>query len=394
MTAESGPSLPGSAGVVVVGGGVMGASIAFHLAEAGVEDVLLLERGALGGGSTVKAAGGVRAQFSDPVNIALGMRGLDAFEDFPNRPGQEIDLHQPGYLFLLTDPEQVRVYEQSVALQNAMGVPSRMLTPEEAKALSPAMDVTGVLAASFHARDGYCSPESVVQGYASGARRHGATVLTGIEVTDIRVEDGVIRSVVTDRGEVRTAAVVCAAGAWSKSIGAMAGVGLPIEPLRRQILVTEPLSDEQAARFPIGMPMTIDAGSTFYLHREGPAILLGMSYRDEEPGFREDYSDAWLPDLTATIERCCPDLLDVGIAHQWVGFYEVTPDHNALVGESESVSRFLYAAGFSGHGFLQGPAIGEVIRDLYLHREPPIDVTPFTADRFAAGLLRGEVNIV
>jgi sarcosine oxidase subunit beta len=174
----------------------------------------------------------------------------------------------------------------------------------------------------------------------------------------------------------------------------MAGVGLPIEPLRRQILVTEPLSDEQARRFPIGMPMTIDAASTFYLHREGPAILLGMSYQDEEPGFREEYSDAWLPHLMEAIERCCPDLLDVGIAHQWVGYYEVTPDHNALVGESETVSRFLYAAGFSGHGFLQGPAIGEVIRDLYLHRDPPIDVTPFTADRFAAGLRRGEVNIV
>lgn len=394
MTTEAAAPLPQTAGVVVIGGGVMGASIAFHLAEAGVPDVLLLERGALGGGSTVKAAGGVRAQFSDPINIALGMRGLEAFEDFPNRPGQVIDLHQPGYLFLLTDPDQVRVYEESVALQNSMGVPSRMLSPEEAKALSPAIDTAGVLAAAFHARDGYCSPESVVLGYATGARRHGATVLTGVDVTGIRVADGRIEAVLTDRGEVRTGSVVCAAGAWSKQIGGMAGVDLPIEPLRRQILVTEPLSDAQAEIFPAGMPMTIDAASTFYLHREGPAILLGMSFQEEEPGFREDYSDAWLPDLTEAIERRCPDLLDVGVAHQWVGFYEVTPDHNALVGESADVSRFLYAAGFSGHGFLQGPAIGEVVRDLYLRREPPVDVTPFTAERFATGTLRGEVNIV
>ena len=394
MTTDGGPALPHAAEVVVIGGGVMGTSIAFHLAEAGVSDVLLLERGALGGGSTVKAAGGVRAQFSDPVNIALGMRGLAAFEDFPNRPGQVIDLHQPGYLFLLTDPDQVRVYEESVALQNSMGVPSRMLTPEEAKELSPAIDITGVLAAAFHARDGYCSPESVVLGYATGARRHGATVLSGVGVVGVRVEDGRVTSVITDRGEVRTSTVICAAGAWSKDVGAMVGVDLPIEPLRRQILITEPLSDAQAEHFPVGMPMTIDAASTFYLHREGPAILLGMSYQDEEPGFREEYSDAWLPVLTESIERRCPDLLDVGIAHQWVGFYEVTPDHNALVGESAEISRFLYAAGFSGHGFLQGPAIGEVVRDLYLHREPPIDVAPFTADRFASGRLRGEVNIV
>ena len=394
MTTDGAPSLPPSAEVVVIGGGVMGTSIAFHLAEAGVTDVLLLERGHLGGGSTVKAAGGVRAQFSDPVNIALGMRGLDAFEDFPHRPGQVIDLHQPGYLFLLTDPDQVRVYEESVALQNRMGVPSRMLTAHEAKALSPAIDTTGVLAAAFHARDGYCSPESVVLGYATGARRHGATVLSGVGVSGVRVEDGQVVGVVTDRGEVRTGAVICAAGAWSKEVGAMVGVDLPVEPLRRQILITEPLSEEQAERFPVDMPMTIDAATTFYLHREGPAILLGMSYRQEEPGFREEYSDAWLPDLTEAIEQRCPDLLDVGIAHQWVGFYEVTPDHNALVGESGDVSRFLYAAGFSGHGFLQGPAIGEVMRDLYLRREPPIDVAPFTADRFAAGVLRGEVNIV
>lgn len=387
-------TVPEQASVVIVGGGVMGTSIAFHLAEAGVPDVLLLEQAQLGSGSTCKAAGGVRAQFSDPVNIALGLRGLDAFERFTERPGQEIDLRQPGYLFLLSTPEQVAVYEESIALQNAMGVPSRMMSAHEAKALSPSIDITGVLAAAFHARDGYCSPESVVLGYATGARRHGATVLTGVDVMGIRVVDGCIEAVLTDRGEVRTGNVICAAGAWSMQIGAMAGVDLPIEPLRRQILVTEPLSEEQAKTFPADMPMTIDAATTFYLHREGPGILLGMSYQGEEPGFCEDYSDAWLPDLTEAIERRCPELLDIGIAHQWVGFYEVTPDHNALVGESRDVTRFLYAAGFSGHGFLQGPAIGEVIRDLFLHREPPVDVTPFAAERFAAGLRRGEVNIV
>ena len=394
MTEAAVAPLPAEAEVVVIGGGVMGASIAFHLAEAGVRDVLLLEKGDLAGGSTSKAAGGVRAQFSDPVNIALGMRGLDAFEDFPRRPGQEIDLHQPGYLFLLTDPEQVAVYEQSVALQNAMGVPSRMLTASEAAALSPGVDMTDVLAASFHVRDGYCSPESVVMGYASGARRHGATVRPHVAVTGLDVSAGQVSAVHTEHGTVQTGSVVCAAGAWSQAIGEMAGVHLPVLPLRRQILITEPLSDEVSAVLPDTMPMTIDAATTFYLHREGPAVLLGMSYQGEEPGFREDYSEEWLPDLMSAVERRCPALLDVGIAHRWVGFYEVTPDHNALIGESSQVSRFLYAAGFSGHGFLQGPAVGEVIRDLYLGHTPVVDVAPFTAERFAHGTLRGEVNIV
>ena len=372
----------------------MGTSIAFHLAEAGVTDVLLLEQAQLGSGSTCKAAGGVRAQFSDPVNIALGLRGLDAFERFPERPGQEIDLRQPGYLFLLTTPEQVAVYEESVALQNGMGVPSRMLTPQEAVALSPAVDPDGLLGAAFHQRDGYCSPESVVLGYATGARRHGATIRTGVTVTGISTDGGEITGVETDQGTVRTGVVVCAAGAWSREVGAMAGVDLPVEPLRRQILISEPLPPSLLDVLPDTVPMTIDAGTTFYFHREGPGLLLGMSYQEEEPGFRNDYSEEWLPTLMEAIAQRAPALLDLGIAHRWVGMYEVTPDHNALLGESGGISRFLYATGFSGHGFLQGPAVGEVIRDLYLGTDTIIDVAPFAADRFASGLRRGEVNIV
>lgn len=387
-------TLPERASVVIVGGGVMGTSIAFHLAEAGVHDVLLLEMAQLGSGSTCKAAGGVRAQFSDPVNIALGLRGLDAFEAFPERPGQEIDLRQPGYLFLLTTAEEVAAYEQSVALQNGMGAASRLLSPDEAVALSPAVAPDGILAAAFHQRDGYCSPESVVLGYATGARRHGATIRTGVTVTGITVRDGAITAVQTDHGIVATDAVVCAAGAWSRDVGTMASVELPVDPLRRQILISEPLPDGLRRLLPDTMPMTIDAGTTFYFHREGPGLLLGMSYQEEKPGFRTEYSEEWLPDLMSAMERRAPALLDLGIAHRWVGMYEVTPDHNALLGESASVSRFLYATGFSGHGFLQGPAVGEVIRDLYLGREPFLDVSPFSTDRFAEGSLRGEVNIV
>jgi glycine/D-amino acid oxidase-like deaminating enzyme len=387
-------TVPAEAAVVIIGGGVMGTSIAFHLAEAGVGDVVLLEQAQLGSGSTCKAAGGVRAQFSDPVNIALGLRGLDAFERFPQRPGQEIDLRQPGYLFLLTSAEQVAAYEESVELQNRMGVPSRILTPQEAVALSPAVDPGGLLAAAFHQRDGYCSPESVVLGYATGARRHGATIRTGVTVTGIITHGGEITAVETDQGTVRAGTVVCAAGAWSRQVGAMAGVDLRVEPLRRQILISEPLPGDLLALLPESVPMTIDAGTTFYFHREGPGLLLGMSYRQEQPGFRTEYSEDWLPDLMAAIAERAPALLDLGIAHRWVGMYEVTPDHNALLGESADVSRFLYATGFSGHGFLQGPAVGEVIRDLYLGTEPFLDVAPFAADRFAAGLRRGEVNIV
>ncbi len=388
--------LPERADVVVVGGGVMGASTAFHLAEAGV-GVVLLERASLAGGSTSKAAGGVRAQFSDPLNIALGARGLEAFARFGERPGQEIDLHRNGYLFLLTRPDDVAGYEAAVGLQNDLGVPSSMLTPAEAAALVPGLRTDDVLAAAYHAGDGYCSPESVVLGYAGGARRHGAAVLTRVEVLGLDAAGSGAVAVRTSRGTVTADAVVCAAGAWSGEVGAMAGVDLPVTPLRRQILVTEPLPAALGGALPASMPMTIDAASTFYLHREGPGVLLGMSWPGERPGFRLDVDDAWLPDLTAAIERRAPGLLDVGIATAWAGLYEVTPDHNALLGEAASPAcggRFLYATGFSGHGFLQGPAVGEVLRDLYLGRAPFVDVTPLSADRFVRGETRPERAIV
>lgn len=387
-------SLPASAEVVVIGGGVMGASTAFHLAEAGVTDVLLLEKDSLACGSTSKSAGGVRAQFSDAVNIALGLRSLPAFEQFSTRPGGEIDLHQVGYLFLHTDEAAWQVAQEAVALQNSMGVPTQLLTAAEAGALSRGVDVSDVIGATFHPRDGYCSPENVVQGYAAGARALGATVRVGVGVTGIESRDGEITGVVTSEGVVATSAVVCAAGAWSREIGSWVGVDLPVQPLRRQIIVTEPLSEDLLALYPMDSPMTIDAASTFYLHREGPGLLVGMSYQDETVGFHDGFTEDWLPDLLEAMERRAPALLDVGIAHRWAGYYEVTPDHNAVIGEASSASRFLYATGFSGHGFLQGPAVGEVMRDLYLHREPVVDVSSMSAERFTAGDTLYELNIV
>ena len=377
--------LPDAAQVVVVGGGVMGASAAFHLAEAGVRDVLLLERDALACGSTSRSAGGVRAQFSDAVNIRLGARSLEAFERFGTRPGAEIDLHQVGYLFLHTEPTAYQEAQRAVDLQNSLGVPTQLLTAAQAARLNPGVVTDDVLGATFHPRDGYCSPESVVQGYATAARSLGATVRTGVEVTGIETSGGEVTAVTTSAGTVRTGAVVCTAGAWSAPFGDMVGAALPVEPLRRQIVVTEPLGPDLLGLFPEDTPMTIDAATTFYLHREGPGLLVGMSYAEERPGFRAGVSDEWLPQLLEAMERRAPALLDLGLAHRWAGYYECTPDHNAVIGEAPTVSRFLYAAGFSGHGFLQGPAVGEVLRDLYLGREPVVDVSSLSAARFARG---------
>lgn len=380
--------LPGSASVVIVGGGVMGTSAAFHLAEAGI-DVVLVERGELAGGSTSRAAGGVRAQFSDALNIQIAQRSLQAFRSFDTRPGWEIDFQRSGYLFVLSREADVTAFEANVALQNRYGVPSRMLGAAEARALCPLLAGDDILAASFSPDDGHATPEAVVQGYAYAARALGAHVRVGCELTAIETDGDAITRVQTSDGPVVTNVVICTAGAWSRACGEMVGVSLPVSPLRRQILFTEPMDG-----LPPDLPFTIDFATSFYFHREGPGLLMGMSDAREQPGFALETTDDWVPDLLDIASRRAPRIAETGIKGGWAGLYEVTPDHNAIIGESERVSRFLYATGFSGHGFLQGPGVGEILRDLVLDRTPFVDIGPLSVNRFSDAMLRPEYNIV
>ncbi len=381
-------TLPARAEVVVVGGGAVGTSIAFHLAEEGV-GVCLVERDALSSGSTSRAAGGVRTQFSDPLNIAIGLRGVEAFTRFAERPGGEIDFDQVGYLFLLDREKDVAIFEQSVALQNELGVPSRLVEPAEAASLSPLAGLDGVLAATFCPIDGHASPEAVAQGYAAGARANGATVVTGCAATAVDVEDGAVTGVSTDQGTIETTTVVCAAGVWSPKLARTAGVDLLVEPVFREVVTTAPV-----AGLPERVPLTVDFTTGFYFHREGPGLLIGMADRDQEPGFDAPTNPDWLQHVTEVAARRAPAFLDMGIAHGWKGYYEVSPDHNGLVGESAEIARFLYATGFSGHGFMQAPAVGEIVRDLVLGREPFVDVAPLSAERFALQAPRPEHNVI
>jgi sarcosine oxidase, subunit beta len=379
---------PDRAEVVVVGGGATGTSVAFHLAEAGV-DVCLLERDSLSSGSTSRAAGGIRTQFSDPLNVAIGLRSVAAFERFAERPGGEIDFRQVGYLFLLDRAEDVAVFEQNVAVQNELGVPSRIVEPSEAADLSPLAGLEGVLAATYCPLDGHASPEAVAQAYAAGARSHGATVLTGRGATAIDVEDGAVRGVVTDAGAIETETAIVAAGVWSPQLARTAGFELPVEPVFREVVTTAPVAD-----LPDRIPLTVDFTTGFYFHREGPGLLIGMADRAQQPGFDAPTDPDWLEHVTEVAARRAPAFLDMGIAHGWKGYYEVSPDHNGLVGEAPDVSRLLYATGFSGHGFMQAPAVGEIVRDLYLGREPFVDVTPLSAERFALQAPRPEHNVI
>jgi sarcosine oxidase subunit beta len=371
-------SLPSRTAVVVAGGGVIGTSIAFHLAEAGVDGVVLVESGELGAGSTGRGAGGVRAMFSDELNVSIGIRSLERWGEFAERPGAEIDLARVGYLFLLSSREDVDAFERDVAMQNRLGLPSRMLSAAEAGELSPLAGLDGVLGAAFCPLAGHATPDACVQGYAAGARRHGAVVATGCELTAVTLREGEIAAVETNRGTVETEALVCAAGVGSAAIGAMAGVDLQVTAEKRRIAYTGPVPG-----LPERIPMTIDFDTGFYFHREGPGLLFGTNSTAEA-------ETDWLEQAAPTIARRAPVLSDAPIAGGWSGLYEMSPDHNALIGEADAPARFLYATGFSGHGFQQAPAVGEIVRDLYLGRDPFVDISPLSAERAA----RPERNVV
>jgi sarcosine oxidase subunit beta len=382
-------ALPASAAVVVIGGGILGTSVAFHLAQAGITDVVLLERGELAQGSSGKPIGGVRGQFSDALNIRLAARSLAAYDGFAQAFGVDIRLDKVGYLFLLRTPDHVATFEAALALQHEAGIPTRLIEPREAHELCPRIDPDAFVAAAFSPSDGHAHPTVVAGAYAASARRRGARVVTGCEVSGIDVRGGEIAAVRTPHGVIRTSTVVCAAGPWSREIGDMAGVELDVRPIRRQIAFSAPLTPP-APR----LPFTIDYDSTFYFHTAGDGVLLGMSDPGQAPGFDREYSAAWLPALRRAAARCAPSLAGLPVSHGWAGLYEMTPDANALVGESPAVGRFLYATGFSGHGFCQAPAVGEVVADLVRGEPPFTDVTPLRAERFAERAPILEANIV
>jgi sarcosine oxidase subunit beta len=383
-------TVPPTADTVIIGGGVMGVSIAFHLAEAGVTDVVVVERGALGSGSSGKPIGGVRAQFSDPLNIELGSRSLRAYQDFPNRPGTDIGLDAVGYLFLLSTAEQAADFQASVTIQNSLGVPSRMVSPREARRLCPYLGTDGLVAAVYSPTDGHARPGRVVQGYAQAAARAGVTFATNTAVTGIDTTGERVRTVHTDRGQIACSTVICAAGAWSAQIGDMVGVHLPVRPVRRQLAFTTPLTPPAPT-----IPFTIHFSSTAYFHNSDDGLLLGLADPDQPDGFDTTWTSHWLELFRAAARRAAPALADMEVAGGWAGLYEVTPDHNALIGRAGEPGNFLYATGFSGHGLCQAPAVGEIVRDLYLDRTPFVDVSPFTADRFTAGAeIRPEAHVV
>jgi sarcosine oxidase, subunit beta len=354
----------------------MGASTVWHLTELGITDVVLVERDALGSGSSSRSAGGVRAQFADELNIRIALRSISEFEAFQERVGADIGYQQAGYLFLLDSDEDAAEFRRALELQAAHGVPSREISLDEAREIVPALELDGLVTATYCPRDGYLTPEAVVGGWVSAARSRGVRVRTGEEVTRIEVSGGRIRTVETPRARISAETVVCTAGVWSSDVARLAGLDLPVEGERRWMHYSA-----ESGELPARLPLTVDFATGFYFHSEGGGIVFG----GREPE---------LEDLAEHAARRVPAVADLPVRSSWWGYYEMSPDHNAIVGEAPEPGRFLYATGFSGHGFQQAPAIGEHLAELIAGQEPTLDLSAFSLERFELGAVREERFVI
>ncbi len=383
--------LPDYADVIIIGGGIMGVSTAYHLASKGCSNVVLLERKPLfGSEATGKCAGGIRYQFSTEINIRLSLLSLPMLDRFEEELGQPIDLRYCGYLFLLTEEKDVEVFRRNVEIQRSLGVETEWLDPAEIARLLPLIKLDDVLAGTFHARDGLADPAGVVQGYVSGARRMGVKLLNGVTVSDIQVENGMIAGVMTDNGPISSPVVVNAAGPWASEVGRMAGAEIPIVPSRRQIAVTTPIPE-----LPADFPFVIDFKHSLYFHREGPAVLTGMSNHNEGAGFDQSVDHQWeLKHIEAAVKRF-PLLENAGIASRWAGLYENTPDSHPIVGLIKEVEGFYCIGGFSGHGFQHGPACGMLMAEEIVDGTAgTLDITALNPSRFRESRDISEYNVV
>jgi len=371
----------------------MGASAAYHLTRNGVRDVVLLEREPmLGMGSTGRNAGGVRHQFSSEVNVKLSIESIHLLEHFAEEVGYEIDVHQDGYLFLLSTENAVRDFRRNIEMQRRLGVEVEFLTPGEAAKRAPGLEVEGILGATFCSRDGIADPNGVTMGFAKAAQAAGVEICRDTEVTGIRTEAGRVVEVQTTRGAISTPTLVNAAGPYARDIGKMAELDVPVLPYRRHIFITELIHG--GTLVPSSRIMVIDFETTFYFHREGGGILFGMSDPDEPSSYSTTVSWEFLEKVTRTAVKRLPALSEAGIAHAWAGLYEMTPDAMPIIGPSNIEGLFVLA-GFSGHGFQHSPAAGRILSEMIVRGEArDFDTTPFSLDRFRLGSQEIEANVV
>ena len=387
-----------TADVVIIGSGIIGSSVAYHLAEQGCTNVLVIEREAhQGKGSTGKSMGGVRAQFSTPVNIQMSKYSIDFFSTFDEVVGHPADYRSHGYLFCATNEKHLAYLKGNRERQDALGVTNvEWVTADDIVKMVPQLRVDDILGGTFCPTDGFVDPHSVMMGFMLNAREKGVRLWLDTTVTGIEVEGSEpqrhISGVQTSRGFISTRVVVNAAGAWAAEVAKMAGADLPVEPLRRQLVPTEPFE-----QLPHRFPMVIDMSTGFHFRREGKGILLAWNDHEETPGFKTDFDPSFIEKILTHAASRVPVLAEAEVnpRRAWAGLYEMTPDHHAIIGPAPNVKGLYFVNGFSGHGVMHSPASGRITADLVLQGHSDlIDAKQLGVERFKEGKLLEETAVL
>jgi sarcosine oxidase subunit beta len=378
-----------TADVVVIGAGIMGVSTAYHLARRRAGRVLVLERDDVCSGSTALASGGIRHQYANRIGIELTRHSIETYERFEDEFGVDPRFRQHGYLILVsTDAEHAQA-QQNVALQRSLGVDVQLLSPDETRHRFPYLATDDLRGATYSPRDGYADPYLATTAIAARAREFGVTIRTGCEVVGFARTAGGVTGVVTRDGAVSAPVVVIATGAWSGVVARLAGVDVPVTPLRRSKFITAPFSFDS---IPEATPFVIDPHLGISLRREGAGILLGIGRREEAGSFRTELDWSLAEPLVERAVRRAPVLADAQLMRTWTGLYEMTPDQTGIVSAVPDVAGLHVIAGFSGHGFMHGPIAGQLMAELILDgRVTTVDATPLALDRFARGESRLEL---
>ncbi len=371
-----------TADVVIIGGGIVGLSIAYYLALKRAGRIVLFEKGQLGEGSTGRCVGGIRTQFSTEINVRFSLESLKTFEGFEDEFGVSPEFKKIGYLFLATTEQEVGVFRENVTLQREFGIPVEFLSAGEIKSRWPYLRTDDVLGGTFCSRDGYAGPNEVLSGFVNGSRKAGVKIYQGTEVVGISLAKGRIRSVQTRSEEIFAPVVVNAGGPYAASVGEMAGIRVPVNPLRRQIFVTAPF---HLTERPI--PLTIDFHRGWYFRQEGNGLLLSGPV-DAKPSFNLNTEYEARAESSENATYRVPALEKARIARGWAGLYEISPDHHAILGKVPEAEGLILANGFSGHGFQHSPVVGKAISELITDgAASTIDISSLSIERFEKGEL-------
>lgn len=378
--------------MAIIGAGIIGCSIAYYLCDHGVTNVVLIEKKELpGSGSTSKANGGIRAQFSTEPNIQMSLLSMELLDNMAEEMRSQSGYVKTGYLFLTAEKHNFRDLQRNIDLQKNLGVSVELLTKEEIQSRYPYIHSRDLLGGSFGSRDGFIDSGGLTNAYYSQALKRGAKMLSNTRATGLMGSKKRITGVKTDRGTIKAELSINAAGPFAAQVSRWADVDLPLQPYRRNIAVTGPVPG-----WPIEIPMTIDMDTGLVIRREGEGISFAAVNPDDPPGFMTQFDPRFVEFIAPKIEKRFPKLEDVGINFSkcWAGLYPETPDHSAILGES-GVSGFLLATGLGGHGIMHAPAVGLVMSELVTKgRVESIDISAFDLNRFKVGNFRIEKNVL